>query len=370
MKVWGELEVREVLDDSAFNRVYYGDSVEIMQAMSPRCVDMIFADPPYNLQFGGDLQQADNSRVGGVDDDWNKFASFDDYDLFTHDWLAACRRVLKDDGTLWVIGSYHNIYRVGAVLQDQDFWVLNDVVWRKTNPMPNFRGTRFQNAHETMLWASKSKDAKYTFNYEAMKALNDDVQMRSDWTLPVCIGPERLKDVEGAKTHPTQKPEALLHRVLLSSTKENDVILDPFFGTGTTGVVAKRLGRRYIGIERDENYVTLAEERLAKVVPLNPEVRRITERKREQPRIPFGWLVERGWLEPGTPLYGPKRKFAAKIRADGTLISGDAMGSIHKVAAELQELPSCNGWAYWHFDVEGSLVPIDLLRQKMRAEIN
>ncbi|WP_269333545.1 site-specific DNA-methyltransferase [Futiania mangrovi] len=371
MTFWGELEVREVLDESAYDRVYHGDSVEILNAMPEKCVDLIFADPPYNLQLGGELTRPDQSRVDGVDADWDRFASFDDYDLFTHDWLAACRRVLKDTGTLWVIGSYHNIFRVGTVLQDQGFWILNDITWRKTNPMPNFRGTRFANAHETLIWASKSQDQKtYTFNYEAMKALNDGVQMRSDWVLPICTGAERLKDGHGEKAHPTQKPEALLRRVLMSSTNPGDVVLDPFFGTGTTGAAAKQLGRRFIGIEREETYVRLAEARLAKVIPFDPAAREVTRSKRQEPRIPFGWLIERGLLEPGTMLFDPKRRWAAKVRVDGTLVCDGTTGSIHRTAAQIQGLDACNGWTFWHFDVEGRLIPIDVLRQQLRAELN
>ena len=371
MTYWGELEVREVLDETAFDRVYQGDCVEIMNAMPAGSVDLIFADPPYNLQLQGELHRPDQSRVDGVEAEWDKFDSMDSYDLFTQEWMAAARHVLKDTGTLWVIGSYHNIFRVGTVLQDQGFWILNDIVWRKSNPMPNFRGTRFTNAHETMIWASKDQNAKgYTFNYEAMKALNDGLQMRSDWLLPICTGAERLKGEDGAKAHPTQKPEALLQRVLMASTKEGDVVLDPFFGTGTTGAAAKRLGRKYIGIEREEEYVRLAEARLAKVIPFDAEARAITKSKRQETRIPFGSLVERGLLEPGTRLFGPGRRFAAKVRADGSLISEGTSGSIHQVGAQVQGLDACNGWTFWHFDVEGKLVPIDILRQQMRAELS
>jgi modification methylase len=349
--------------------VEVGDCIEVMGRLPEASVDLVFADPPYNLQLCGDLHRPNNSRVDGVDDAWDKFQSFAAYDRFTRDWLAAARRALKDDGSLWVIGTYHNIFRVGAMLQDLGFWVLNDVVWRKSNPMPNFRGRRFTNAHETLIWCAKSADARYTFNYDAMKALNDDLQMRSDWVLPLCTGAERLKDSDGGKAHPTQKPEALLHRVVLASSRPGDLILDPFFGTGTTGVVAKRLGRRFIGIEREPRYAALARQRLRAVRPAEDLDLVSTPGKRDEPRIPFGWLVERGLLEPGTVLHGPRRHWTAKVRADGTLIAADCKGSIHKVGAHLQGAPSCNGWTFWRYNAEGKMVPIDVLRQKLRAEL-
>ena len=330
----------------------------------------MFADPPYNLQLGGDLLRPNNSRVDGVDDAWDRFDDDGAYDAFTRAWLTAARRLLKDDGALWVIGSYHNIFRVGAALQDLAFWILNDVVWRKTNPMPNFRGRRFTNAHETLIWAARSKAARYTFNYDAMKALNDELQMRSDWLLPVCGGPERLKDAAGTKAHPTQKPEALLHRVILASTRPGELVLDPFFGSGTTGAVARQLGRHYLGIEREPTYAALAKERLARVRAVDDPALIATPQKREQPRIPFGWLVERGLLAPGELLYGPQRRHTARVRADGTIVSADECGSIHKIGAQVQGAPACNGWVFWHLDVEGKLVPIDVLRQKLRAELN
>ena len=350
--------------------VRVGDCVELMSELPERSVDLLFADPPYNLQLAGELLRPNNSRVEGVDDDWDKFDALADYDAFTRAWLAQARRLLKDDATLWVIGSYHNIFRVGAALQDLGFWILNDVIWRKTNPMPNFRGKRFTNAHETLIWASKSPDAKYKFNYAAMKALNDDLQMRSDWLIPLCTGQERLRDQEGRKAHSTQKPEALLHRVIMAASLPGDLVLDPFLGSGTTAAVAKRLHRRYIGLERDESYAALARERIAKVRPVEDPGLVTPEEKRQQPRIPFGWLVERGLLEPGTVLFGPRRRWSAKVRADGTLVSAEAKGSIHKVGAEVQGAPACNGWQFWNLDVEGKLVPIDILRQKLRAELN
>ncbi|GAB6052090.1 site-specific DNA-methyltransferase [Magnetospira thiophila] len=352
------------------DRIIQGDSIAALESLPEGCIDMIFADPPYNLQLDGELLRPNNSVVDGVDDAWDKFDTFGAYDSFTRRWLSEARRVLKPDGTLWVIGSYHNIYRVGSILQDLEYWMLNDIVWRKANPMPNFRGRRFTNAHETMLWVAKSKDSKYRFNYDSMKALNEDLQMRSDWYLPICTGGERIKDHNGDKAHPTQKPEALLHRVIMASTEVGDVVLDPFFGSGTTGAVAKRLCRRYLGIERDPTYIEVARKRIAQVQPApDPELVN-TPSKREEPRIPFGWLVERGLLEPGTVLYGPRKRHSARVRADGTLISADFRGSIHKVGAHVQNAPSCNGWQFWNFDVEGKLVPIDMLRQQLRAELH
>jgi len=350
------------------NRILLGDCIEVMAGLPAASVDLVFADPPYNLQLRGELHRPDNSRVDAVDDAWDRFASFADYDRFTRAWLAQARRVLKPEGAIWVIGSYHNIFRVGVALQDAGFWLLNDVIWRKSNPMPNFRGKRLTNAHETLIWASRAEGARYTFNYEALKALNEGVQMRSDWTLPLCTGAERLKDAEGAKAHPTQKPEALLHRVLVASTNPGDLVLDPFFGTGTTGAVARRLGRDFLGIERDAGYARLAEARLARVRPHDRAALEVTGSKRAEPRVAFGVLVERGLLSPGELLVSP-RGTAAKVRADGSLIAAEHRGSIHQVGAALEGAPSCNGWTYWHFRREGRLIPIDLLRQQIRAEM-
>ncbi len=350
--------------------IHVGDCVEMMNAMPADSVDMVFADPPYNLQLAGDLHRPDNSRVDGVDEDWDRFADFRVYDDFTQAWLAAARRILKPNGTLWVIGSYHNIFRVGSQLQDLGYWILNDIVWRKSNPMPNFRGRRFTNAHETLIWAAKDKDAKYRFNYEAMKSLNDDLQMRSDWTIPLCTGGERLKNKDGKKAHPTQKPEALLYRTILAATEPGDVVLDPFFGTGTTGAVARMLDRRYIGLERDEEYAELARERLAGIEPLAEPEMLSTPAKREQPRIPFGWVVERGLLKAGQTLTDQRRRHTARVRADGTLASADFKGSIHQVGAHVQKAPACNGWQFWHVELGNELVPIDLFRQQIRAELH
>ncbi|WP_019644538.1 site-specific DNA-methyltransferase [Novispirillum itersonii] len=352
------------------NVIHGGDCIQVMNSLPEKSVDVIFADPPYNLQLGGDLTRPDNSRVDGVDDAWDKFASFAEYDRFTREWLAAARRVLKDNGTLWVIGSYHNIFRVGAALQDMGFWVLNDIVWNKTNPMPNFRGTRFTNAHETMIWCSKSPDTKYTFNYEAMKSLNEGTQMRSDWTLPLCTGNERLKGDDGQKLHPTQKPQSLLYRVLLSSTNPGDVVLDPFFGTGTTGAAAKRLGRKFIGIEQDPTYIEAARARIAAVEEVKDPSVLLTPSKRSEPRVPFGTVVERGLLQPGAVLTDASGRFSAKVRADGTIMSAEVRGSIHQVGAAVQGAPACNGWTFWHVQHGDTLVPIDMLRQKVRAEVN
>ena len=349
--------------------IIQGDCLAELAKLPDRSVDLVVADPPYNLQLGGDLLRPDNSKVDAVDDHWDQFASFAAYDQFTREWLSQCRRVLKDDGSLWVIGSYHNIFRVGSALQDMGFWILNDVIWRKTNPMPNFKGTRFTNAHETLIWAAKGRGPKrYTFNYDAMKMANDELQMRSDWSLPLCTGEERLKNAAGEKAHPTQKPEALLHRVILASTRPGDVILDPFFGTGTTGAAARRLGRRFIGIERESDYVKLAEARIASVVPVAPEDLMVTGSKRSEPRVPFGQIVEAGLLRAGDVLYDDKGRHAARVRADGSLVVGELSGSIHKVGAMVQSQPACNGWTYWHFETDKGLAPIDVLRAKVRQQ--
>jgi modification methylase len=344
-----------------------GDCIAEMARLPEKSVDMIFADPPYNLQLGGDLFRPEGGRVDAVDDAWDKFESLATYDNFTREWLEQARRLLKDDGTIWVIGSYHNIYRVGALLQDEGFWILNDIVWRKTNPMPNFRGTRFTNAHETLLWCAKDEKARYTFNYRAMKALNDDLQMRSDWLLPICAGAERVKGDDGAKAHPTQKPEALLYRILLACTKPGDVVLDPFFGTGTTGAVARRLGRRWIGIERETGYVCVAEQRIASTLPLDESAMTGMTESRSAPRVAFGVLVESGLVAPGTLLTDAKRRWTASVRADGSIACGDHSGSIHKVGAALQGAPSCNGWTFWHVAASGA--PLDTLRQQHLAAL-
>ena len=347
-----------------------GDCVAALEALPTHSVDVIFADPPYNLQLGGTLHRPDQSLVDAVDDEWDQFASFEAYDAFTRAWLLACRRVLKPTGTIWVIGSYHNIFRVGATMQDLNFWILNDIVWRKTNPMPNFKGRRFQNAHETMIWASPSAKVKgYTFNYDAMKAANDDVQMRSDWLFPICNGGERLKGDDGKKVHPTQKPEALLARVIMASSKPGDIILDPFFGSGTTGAVAKRLGRHFVGIEREQDYIDAASARIASVEPLGKAELTVMTGKKAEARVAFNVLVESGLIKPGQVLTDAKRRHSAIVRADGTVAAGGEAGSIHRLGAKVQGLDACNGWTFWHFDDGQSLRPIDDLRTIIRNDM-
>jgi modification methylase len=351
-------------------RVLIGDCVAEMAKLPAESVDLVFADPPYNLQLQGDLKRPDDSRVAAVDDDWDKFASFAAYDDFTRAWLLACRRVMKPAATLWVIGSYHNIFRVGAILQDLRFWILNDVVWRKSNPMPNFRGRRFTNAHETLIWAARESGGKgYTFNYEALKAGNDDVQVRSDWTLALCTGEERLKGGNGKKLHPTQKPEALLARVILAASRPSDLVLDPFSGTGTTGAVAKRLGRRFIGVERDAAYAAAAQKRIAAVEPMPAPTLAPFMTAREAPRVPFATLLERGLVVPGARLVDAKRKVKALVRADGAVALGETVGSIHRIGALAQGLEACNGWAFWHLETAKGLISIDALRAEIRAEM-
>nr|WP_274697207.1 site-specific DNA-methyltransferase [Aurantiacibacter sp. D1-12] len=348
--------------DLPLGKILAGDCVEEMRKLPDASVDLVFADPPYNLQLGGDLNRPDGSHVDAVTDDWDQFDSFTIYDNFTRDWLTECKRILKPDGALWVIGSYHNIYRVGAILQDLGFWILNDVVWRKTNPMPNFRGTRFTNAHETLLWCSQGEKSKYHFNYRAMKTLNDELQMRSDWTFPICSGAERLKDDEGNKAHPTQKPEALLYRVLLATTEKGDVVLDPFFGTGTTGAIAKRLGREWIGCEREASYRKVATARIEKELPLDESALTTMQSRKTQPRVAFGAVVEAGLLKPGTEIFDKKRRWKATVRADGSIECGKEVGSIHGVGKTIQNAPSCNGWTFWHYEAGGEVKPIDAAR--------
>jgi modification methylase len=352
------------------NAILLGDCVSLMQGLDAESVDLVFADPPYNLQLANKLSRPDQSVVDAVDDDWDKFSDFAAYDGFTREWLTAARRVMKPTATIFVIGSYHNIFRVGAIMQDLGFWILNDIVWRKNNPMPNFRGRRFTNAHETMIWASRDSMAKnYTFNYEALKAGNEDCQMRSDWLLPICTGAERLKDASGRKTHPTQKPETLLARILLSASNAGDVVLDPFFGSGTTGAVAKRLRRDFIGLERDATYARAAAARIAAIEPLSEEAVAVAPSKRTEPRIAFSALVEAGLIAPGVALTDLKRRHKAVVRADGTLSLSGFVGSIHKTGALAQGLPACNGWTFWHFEEKGRLAPIDDLRAQARERL-
>jgi modification methylase len=350
-----------------------GDCLELLKALPDASVDMVFADPPYNLMLKGELVRPNHTKVDAVDDAWDQIGDFKTYDAFTRAWLTQAHRALKPDGAIWTIGSYHNIFRVGVALQDMGFWILNDIVWRKTNPMPNFRGRRFTNAHETMIWAAKSEKSKYVFNYEAMKTLNEELQMRSDWLLPICGGSERIKGDDGKKAHPTQKPESLVYRAVLSSTRPGDTVLDPFFGTGTTGAVAKRLGRKFVGIEREHAYIAVAEKRIRETLPDDPDFL-TTVSKREEPRIPFGWLVERGLLRSGEVLSDISGRWTARVKADGTLVAstatGDHRGSIHRVGAAVMGAPACNGWTFWCVHLDGRKVPIDTLRQKLRAELN
>jgi modification methylase len=352
------------------SQILVGDCVAAMAKLPGESVDLVFADPPYNLQLQGDLKRPDDSRVDAVDDDWDKFSSFSAYDDFTRAWLLACRRVMKPSATLWVIGSYHNIFRVGTILQDLGFWILNDVVWRKSNPMPNFRGRRFTNAHETLIWAAREAGGKgYTFNYEALKAGNEDIQVRSDWTIPLCTGEERIKDANGKKLHPTQKPEALLARVILSASRPDDLVLDPFCGSGTTGAVAKRLGRRFIGLEREKAYAAAAEKRIAAVEPLPAPSLAPFMTAREAPRVAFATLVERGLVSAGAQLTDAKRRHKALVRADGAVALGEKVGSIHRIGALVQGLEACNGWAFWHVETPKGLISIDALRAEIRAEM-
>ena len=346
------------------NKIINGDSLEELKKIPRETFDLIFADPPYNLQLKSELTRPDRSKVSAVNDKWDKFENFKKYDDFTYEWLSECKRILKKDGAIWVIGSYHNIFRVGTAIQNLGFWILNDVIWNKNNPMPNFRGTRFTNAHETLIWASKSEKSKYTFNYQSLKCLNDDLQMRSDWDLPICNGSERLKK-DGKKIHSTQKPEALLHRILLATSNKNDLILDPFLGSGTTATVAKKLGRNYFGIEKEKNYFKAAEQRIKTTKPIEDDLLDTLKNNRSKPRIPFGSLVELGIIKPGTNIFDNKKKITARIMADGSIKHNQAEGSIHKVAATILGAESCNGWTFWHCDINGRTYPIDYLRQRL-----
>ena len=348
------------------NKIIHGNSLEILKKIPDNSVDLIFADPPYNLQLSKSLLRPDQTKVDGVKEDWDNFDSFDHYDDFTLNWLKSCKKILKLNGSMWIIGSYHNIFRIGYMLQNLGFWILNDVVWVKNNPMPNFRGKRFTNAHETIIWVSKYKNSKYTFNYESMKSLNGDLQMRSDWNLPICNGKERLKDENGVKIHSTQKPESLISRILLASTNVDDIILDPFFGTGTTGAVAKKLNRNFIGIEQDLNYVNSAQFRINNVKKIEQVELIQMPPKEKVKRIPFGSLIEKGLIIPGEILTDLRKRWTAKVRADGSLISRDNKGSIHSVGAALQGLPACNGWTFWHIKRSGRLIPIDHLRNTIK----
>ncbi len=346
------------------NKIINGDSLEELKKIPSETFDLVFADPPYNLQLKRELTRPDRSKVNPVNDKWDQFKSFQKYDEFTYSWLSECKRILKKDGAIWVIGSYHNIFRVGTTIQNLGFWILNDVIWNKRNPMPNFRGRRFTNAHETLIWASKSEKSKYTFNYQSLKCLNDDLQMRSNWNLPICSGKERLRK-NGKKIHSTQKPESLLHRILLASTNKNDLVLDPFLGSGTTAVVAKKLGRNYFGIEKEISYVEAADQRLKLIKPIEDDYLDTLENNRSKPRISFGSLVELEIIKPGTSIFDNKKRISAKIMADGSIKHDQAKGSIHKVAATILGAESCNGWTYWHYNLNGNFLPIDNLRQRL-----
>ena len=346
------------------NKITNGNSLEILKKIPDKTFDLVFADPPYNLQIGKKLKRPDDSKVNGVNDKWDQFKNFNDYDNFCKLWLTESKRVLKDNGSIWVIGTYHNIFRLGYHIQNMEFWILNDVIWRKNNPMPNFRGTRFTNAHETLIWASKNKKSKYTFNYQSLKCLNDDLQMRSDWTLPICSGNERIKK-NGKKVHSTQKPESLLYRILLASTNKGDFVFDPFLGTGTTAVVAKKLGRNYFGIENEKKYFKTAKQRLEKTIKMEDHYLDTIKNNKSKPRIPFGSLVELGIVKPGMSVFDYKKKVNAKIMADGSIKYQNSEGSIHKVAAKIIGAESCNGWTYWHYNNNGSMLPIDDLRQRL-----
>ena len=347
------------------NKIINGDTLKELKKIPDETFDLIFSDPPYNLQLKNELIRPDRSKVNAVNEEWDKFESFKTYDDFTDKWLRECKRILKKNGSIWVIGSYHNIFRVGAKIQDLGFWILNDVIWNKNNPMPNFRGTRFTNAHETLIWASKSEKSKYTFNYQSLKCLNDDLQMRSNWNLPICSGSERLKK-NGKKVHSTQKPESLLHRVLLASSNKGDMVLDPFLGSGTTATVAKKLGRIFLGIEKDKTYFEAANKRVKNTKQIEDDCLDALQNNRSKPRIPFGSLVEMGVIRPGTEIYDQKKKINAKIMIDGSIKYHKSEGSIHQVAAKILGAESCNGWTYWHYLSGNSLKPIDELRQRLR----
>ena len=356
-----------MFNDLPLNRVVAGDSVSVMQDMPSASVDLVFADPPYFLQLNSDLTRPDQSAVNGVNEKWDEFDDFAHYDSFTEQWLTGAKRIMKDNASLWVIGSYHNIYRIGKILQDNGFWLINDVIWVKSNPMPNFRGTRFTNAHEILLWAVKSPKAKYHFNYQSLKSMNDDTQMRSDWYLPICTGGERMKDEAGKKAHPTQKPESLLYRIINACSEPGHIVFDPFAGTGTSLAVAKKLGRNYIGVEQRQDYIDVAQKRLADITPLEPKMNHYMKgvARNNQIRIPFGNLLESGLLQAGEDLFSNDKRFVAKIYADASIESGAHRGSIHKIGATLQGLPSCNGWTYWHVERDGKSIPINDLRAKL-----
>ena len=342
------------------NKIHLGDCIELLRKLPNNSIDLIFADPPYNLQLNGELYRPNQTKVDAVTDAWDKFNSKEDYDRFTTAWLTECYRVLKNTGSIWVIGTYHNIYRVGAIIQNIGFWMLNDIIWIKTNPMPNFKGTRFNNAHETLIWTTKSQKSKYTFHYHSMKVMNDDLQMRSDWLIPICSGDERIK-VNGQKAHSTQKPAELLLRIILSTSNPNDIVLDPFSGSGTTAAVAKRLGRRYIAFEKEASYIEIANERLAKIIPIDKPLLEYKIEKKK-PKVPFGSLIERGYIKIGEILYSKKADVQAQVLADSTINYNGEVGSIHKISASILDKTNNNGWDFWYVNRNNKLVSIDELR--------
>ncbi len=350
------------------NSIIQGDSLKLLKKVPSKSIDLVFADPPYNLQLRETLYRPDQTTVEAVTNDWDKFDTYADYDKFCLNWLSECKRVLKDDGALWVIGSYHNILRLGTCIQNLGFWILNDIIWHKTNPMPNFRGTRFTNAHETLLWCTTSQKAKYTFNYQNLKELNEGKQMRSDWYIPICSGKERLRENNKQRSHPTQKPEALLYRILLSSSNKGDTILDPFLGSGTTAVMAKKLQRNFIGLEQDKEYIKLAKKRLKVTKKFDDDIIKIAKSRKDLPKIPFGELVEQGIIPPGAVLTDKKERYKATVSIDGTLKINNLSGSIHQLGAKVQGLPSCNGWDFWHIKDKSKFILLDNVRDKYRTK--
>jgi len=348
--------------DKFINKIIRGDCIQVLKELPDNSVDLIFADPPYNLQLQGELWRPNQTKVDAVNDDWDKFTSFEDYDKFCQEWLKECRRVLKENGAIWVIGSYHNIFRIGKIMQDVGFWILNDILWIKTNPMPNFKGTRFNNAHETLIWASKNKDSRYTFHYKTMKAFNDDLQLRSDWYIPICNGGERIR-INGEKAHSTQKPEALLYRIIISTSNPGDIVLDPFMGSGTTGAIAKKLGRNFIGIEKEEFYIKIANERIANIKPYVHQALTYPFEVKK-PKVPFGNLIEAGYIKPGEKLFSKDKKYKAEVLANATVTTENIAGSIHSVSAQLLGKTSNNGWTFWFVERDNNLKSIDDLRKE------
>ena len=350
------------------NSIVQGNSLELLKQIPEKSIDLIFADPPYNLQLKDTLYRPDQSTVEAVNNDWDKFDTYQAYDQFCTEWLKECKRILKKDGAFWVIGSYHNILRLGTLIQNMGFWILNDIIWHKTNPMPNFRGTRFTNAHETLLWCTTSRKAKYTFNYQNLKELNEGKQMRSDWYIPICSGKERLRKSNNQRSHPTQKPEALLYRILVSSTNKGDTVLDPFLGSGTSAVMAKKLQRNFIGFEQDKQYIELAKKRLKNTKPFDKEIITLKKSRRDLPKIPFGELVEQGVIPPGAVLTDKKERYKATVTIDGSIKIKDMSGSIHQIGAKIQGLPSCNGWDFWHIKKKKSFTVLDEIRGDYRTK--